>query len=106
CRRRRPPQPVFRPRGLAAALSCDTQQRSARLRRLPHRPRGPAADWPLRRGSLRRAALPHRRAVILVLAASSLTDAFRAIQPEFEKATPGVRLRLEFGASSTLRAQI
>jgi molybdate transport system substrate-binding protein len=44
--------------------------------------------------------------VITVLAASSLTDAFQAIQPEFEKASPGVKLRLEFGASSTLRTQI
>ena len=53
-----------------------------------------------------RAGLPAADRTITVLAAASLTDAFRAIQPDFERANPGVKLRLEFGASSTLRTQI
>lgn len=43
---------------------------------------------------------------LTVYAASSLTDAFNALAPEFERSQPGVKVRLNFGASSTLRAQI
>jgi molybdate transport system substrate-binding protein len=43
---------------------------------------------------------------LTVFAAASLTEAFDALRPEFERAHPGVTLQLSFGASSTLRAQI
>jgi molybdate transport system substrate-binding protein len=43
---------------------------------------------------------------ITVLAASSLTDAFTALARAFESANPGTSVRLSFGASSTLAAQI
>jgi molybdate transport system substrate-binding protein len=43
---------------------------------------------------------------LTVLAAASLTEAFRAIGSAFETAHPGVRVELGFGASSTLAAQI
>ncbi len=43
---------------------------------------------------------------VTVFAAASLTDAFRAMEPEFERAHPGLKLRFNFGASSQLRTQI
>ncbi|MBI2756280.1 MAG: molybdate ABC transporter substrate-binding protein [Chloroflexi bacterium] len=43
---------------------------------------------------------------ITVFAASSLTEAFREIGAGFEAANPGTRLNLNFGGSSTLRAQL
>lgn len=44
--------------------------------------------------------------VITVFAAASLTDALRALAPEFAKASGGVKLRNNLGASSALRTQI
>ena len=44
--------------------------------------------------------------VILVSAASSLTDAFAALTEEFEERNPGVEVTLNTGGSSTLREQI
>ena len=43
---------------------------------------------------------------VTVFAASSLTDAFTALQPEFERAHQEWKVAYEFGASSTLRTQI
>jgi molybdate transport system substrate-binding protein len=43
---------------------------------------------------------------VTVSAAASLTNAFTALAPAFEKATPGVSLRLNFGASGALLQQI
>ncbi len=43
---------------------------------------------------------------ITVLAATSLTNAFRAIERAFETAYPGVDITMSFGASSTLAMQI
>lgn len=43
---------------------------------------------------------------VTVLAAASLTESFTAIAEDFEAATPGVRVRLSFGASSTLAEQV
>ena len=43
---------------------------------------------------------------LTVFAAASLTGAFRAMQPEFERTHPGVKVRFNFGASSHLRTQI
>ena len=43
---------------------------------------------------------------VLVSAASSLTDAFTAVEAAFEAAHPGVDVVVNFGASSTLREQI
>ena len=43
---------------------------------------------------------------VLVLAASSLTEAFSAMETEFEAANPGVDVELSFGGSSTLRVQV
>lgn len=43
---------------------------------------------------------------VTVLAAASLTDAFTAIADAFESSHPGVEIRLGFGASSSLAAQI
>lgn len=43
---------------------------------------------------------------VLVLAASSLTEAFSAMETEFEAANPGVDVQLSFGGSSTLRVQV
>jgi molybdate transport system substrate-binding protein len=43
---------------------------------------------------------------IVVSAASSLTDAFGAVEVAFEAAHPGIDVVLNFGASSTLREQI
>ncbi|HEU4752501.1 MAG TPA: molybdate ABC transporter substrate-binding protein, partial [Armatimonadota bacterium] len=51
--------------------------------------------------------LPARAAgPVQVYAAASLTDAFNALRPEFERANPGTTVRFNFGASSTLRTQI
>lgn len=50
------------------------------------------------------AAQPERQ--LTVFAASSLTDAFNAMGPDFERANPGVRVRFNYGASSLLRTQI
>ena len=52
-------------------------------------PRAGAADRPL-----------------VVYAAASLTAAFQAVAPAFHRAQPGWKIRFNFGASSTLRAQI
>ncbi len=41
-----------------------------------------------------------------VFAASSLTDAFRAVGAEYEKAHPGMRIEFHFGGSQLLRTQI
>jgi molybdate transport system substrate-binding protein len=43
---------------------------------------------------------------LVVFAAASLTDVFRALKPTFEAANPGVSLALSFGASSTLATQL
>lgn len=43
---------------------------------------------------------------VTVYAAASLTDAFNAVGPEFERSQPGVKVRMNFGASSMLKAQI
>ena len=43
---------------------------------------------------------------LLVLAASSLTDAFTAMEPVFEDAHPGVDVVLTFDSSSTLAGQV
>ena len=43
---------------------------------------------------------------ILVSAAASLTDAFAAVEAEFEEANPGTDVVLNLGSSSTLREQI
>src|SRR5688500_14621456 len=43
---------------------------------------------------------------LTVFAAASLTDAFTALQPAFERASPGITVRMSYGASSLLRAQI
>ncbi|MDQ6874132.1 MAG: molybdate ABC transporter substrate-binding protein [Actinomycetota bacterium] len=43
---------------------------------------------------------------ITVLAASSLTEAFTTLAHEYERAHPGVRVRLVFGASSSLARQV
>ena len=43
---------------------------------------------------------------VTVLAASSLTEAFGTLATQFEAAHPGVRVKLSFGASSTLAQQI
>lgn len=49
----------------------------------------------------------HARAADLVVsAASSLTQAFRALAPAFEAAHPGTRLLFNFAASDTLVAQL
>jgi molybdate transport system substrate-binding protein len=42
---------------------------------------------------------------VTVLAAASLTESFRTIAREYERAHPGVTVRLVFGASSTLARQ-
>lgn len=47
-----------------------------------------------------------RGETLTVFAASSLTDAFEETAEEFERENPGVRVRLNFAASSTLAAQI
>lgn len=46
------------------------------------------------------------RGTVTVFAASSLTDAFKAVAASFEQAHPGVRVALNFGASSALAAQL
>jgi molybdate transport system substrate-binding protein len=43
---------------------------------------------------------------VTVFAAASLTEAFHTLADEFETAHPGVRVRLNFGASSALALQI
>jgi len=43
---------------------------------------------------------------ITVLAASSLTEAFTTLAHEYERSHPGVRVRLVFGASSSLARQV
>jgi molybdate transport system substrate-binding protein len=43
---------------------------------------------------------------LTVFAAASLTDAFNAMKPRFEREHPGTEVRLNFGASSQLRTQI
>lgn len=46
------------------------------------------------------------RRELLVFAAASLTDAFRAIAEDFEKANPRIDVKLNFAGSQSLRAQI
>ena len=46
-----------------------------------------------------------RHREITVLAASSLTESFRTLAGEYERAHPNVQVRLVFGASSTLARQ-
>ena len=54
-----------------------------------------------------RTAPPSRRAkVVSVLAASSLTDSFTSLGRQFEALHPGVDMKFQFGASSTLARQI
>lgn len=48
----------------------------------------------------------NERTEIVVMAASSLTDAFSAIETNFEAAHPDIDLVMVFGASSTLATQI
>ena len=43
---------------------------------------------------------------VLVLAASSLTEAFSAMEAQFEEAHPGVDVEVGFGGSSTLQVQV
>ncbi len=43
---------------------------------------------------------------VLVLAAASLSDAFTAMETEFEAANPGIDVQLNFAGSSSLREQI
>lgn len=45
-------------------------------------------------------------ATVTVLAASSLTDVFGELKPEFEKANPGADVKFSFGGSSDLSQQI
>ncbi len=45
-------------------------------------------------------------ATVLVLAAASLSDAFTAMETDFESANPGIDVQLNFAGSSTLREQI
>lgn len=49
---------------------------------------------------------PAQPRAVTVFAAASLTDAFRAMQPEFERENRGFSVRFNFGASSQLRTQI
>lgn len=49
---------------------------------------------------------PEETRTLTILAASSLTDAFGQLAGEFEERNPGVRVRISFGASSALLAQI
>ncbi|HEY2764403.1 MAG TPA: molybdate ABC transporter substrate-binding protein [Pseudonocardiaceae bacterium] len=49
---------------------------------------------------------PPTKVPVTVLAASSLTDVFGQLKPEFEKANPGADLRFSFGGSSDLSQQI
>ena len=49
---------------------------------------------------------PGLRGEITVFAAASLTDAFREIAGEFERANPGVSVRFSFAGSPTLRTQL
>lgn len=55
-------------------------------------------------GLLERAGAGGR--TLTVYAAASLTGAFNALEPTFEKANPGWQVRFNYGASSTLRTQI
>ncbi len=48
----------------------------------------------------------HLQGEVLVSAAASLTDAFAEIEVAFEAAHPGVKVLLNLGGSSSLRAQI
>lgn len=43
---------------------------------------------------------------VLILAASSLTDAFAAMEDEFEAAHPDIDVQVSFGGSSTLQVQV
>jgi molybdate transport system substrate-binding protein len=46
------------------------------------------------------------RGTVVVLAAASLTEAFTAIEKDFEAAHPGIDVAISFGASSTLVQQV
>lgn len=54
----------------------------------------------------RQARTPTPTGEFLVSAAASLTDAFADIESAFEAANPGIDVTLNFGGSSSLRAQI
>lgn len=49
---------------------------------------------------------PPQRATVTVLAAASLVDAFKQLEPVFEKANPGADLQFSFAGSSDLAQQI
>lgn len=49
---------------------------------------------------------PEERKTLTVLAASSLTDAFGELEEDFEKQHSGTDVRISFGASSALLAQV
>lgn len=49
---------------------------------------------------------PARETEVVVFAASSLGDAFRALVPAFERAHPGARVTFQFAGSQELRTQI
>ena len=51
-------------------------------------------------------ASPASAGAVSVFAASSLTEAFEALEPEFEAAHPGTDLQLTFSGSQVLRLQI
>lgn len=57
-------------------------------------------------GAGRQARTPALAGELLVSAAASLTDAFTDIESAFEAANPGIEVTLNFGGSSSLRAQI
>jgi molybdate transport system substrate-binding protein len=52
------------------------------------------------------AAIPALHGEITVFAAASLTDAFQEMAVRFERAYPGVKMRLHFAGSATLRTQL
>ncbi len=52
------------------------------------------------------AAKHDERTEVVVLAASSLTDAFQALAKDFEKQHPEAKISLQFAGSQALRAQI
>ncbi|HEY2723714.1 MAG TPA: molybdate ABC transporter substrate-binding protein [Pseudonocardiaceae bacterium] len=55
--------------------------------------------------STQQSAAP-KPATVTVLAASSLTEVFDKLKPEFEKANPGASLKFSYGGSSDLSQQI
>ena len=55
---------------------------------------------------LARAAEPPTKTTVTVFAAASLTESFKAIGAEFERATPGTAVQFNFAGSPTLVQQI